>query len=314
MAARPSSACCARWRRPFAPSRSASPRMSRRVRARLAKAGTRPAPMRGDAGRSPIEVAPHLLQAMDHVDGGLKGAPKFPNTPILEFLWRAGGGCGARSYRSAVRLTLAHMSEGGIYDHLGGGYARYSTDERWLAPHFEKMLYDNAQILELLALAYHETGDELFRARAGETVGWLEREMTAAGGAFCASLDADSEGVEGKFYVWTWDEIVAMLGHEDARFFGGFYNASPIGNWTEAHYPGAVTILNRLEFEPPDSRGGGAARAAAAEAVRRAGEAHSSRPRRQDHGRLERADDRRAGQCRNVASRAALDRPCGAGL
>ena len=118
------------------------------------------------------------------------------------------------------------MSEGGIYDHLGGGYARYSTDARWLVPHFEKMLYDNAQILELLALCHHEYGGELFRARAQETVGWLKREMTTPEGAFCASLDADSEGVEGKFYVWTYAEITALLGPEDAAFFGKFYDAS----------------------------------------------------------------------------------------
>jgi uncharacterized protein YyaL (SSP411 family) len=221
------------------------------VRARLAKAEA----AGGDAGEISLqladEIAPHLLQAMDHVDGGLKGAPKFPNTPILEFLSRAGARLGDESYRRATTLTLEHMSEGGIYDHLGGGYARYSTDYRWLAPHFEKMLYDNAQILECLALAHHETGDELFRTRAEETVGWVAREMMAAGGAFCASLDADSEGVEGKFYVWTWEELVAILGHEDARFLGKFYNASPIGNWTEAHYPGAVTILNRLESARP---------------------------------------------------------------
>ncbi len=221
------------------------------VRARLAKADAHGA----GAGELSLaladEVAPHLLQAMDSVDGGLKGAPKFPNTPNLEFLWRAGGRLGEAPYRASVRVTLQHMSEGGIYDHLGGGYARYSTDDRWLVPHFEKMLYDNAQILECLALAHHETGDELFRTRARETVGWIEREMTTAGGAFCASLDADSEGVEGKFYVWTWDEIVAVLGHEDARFLGRFYNASPIGNWADAHYPGGVTILNRLESARP---------------------------------------------------------------
>jgi uncharacterized protein YyaL (SSP411 family) len=221
------------------------------VRTRLAKADA----AGGDATAISLqladEIAPHLLQAMDHVDGGLKGAPKFPNTPILEFLQRTGARLGDESYNNAATLSLQHMSEGGIYDHLGGGYARYSTDDRWLAPHFEKMLYDNAQILECLALAHHKTGDELFRTRAVETVGWIEREMTAPGGAFCASLDADSEGVEGKFYVWTWDELVAVLGHEDARFLGKFYNASPIGNWTEAHYPGAVTILNRLESARP---------------------------------------------------------------
>src|SRR3977135_304725 len=102
---------------------------------------------------------------------------------------------------------LEHMCEGGIYDHLGGGFARYSTDERWLVPHFEKMLYDNAQILELLALCYPEFGDELFLASAADTGGWLKREMTHAQGAFRASLDADSEGIEGKFYVWTFGEI-----------------------------------------------------------------------------------------------------------
>ncbi|MGO9674960.1 MAG: thioredoxin domain-containing protein [Methylocella sp.] len=221
------------------------------VRARLAKEA---APGGGGDALSLAladEIAPHLLQAMDTVDGGLKGAPKFPNTPILEFLWRAGERLGEASYRASVGVTLRHMSEGGIYDHLGGGYARYSTDDRWLVPHFEKMLYDNAQILECLALAHHETGDALFRARAEETARWIEREMTHAGGAFCASLDADSEGAEGKFYVWTWDEIIALLGLEDARFLGRFYNASPIGNWADAHYPGGVTILNRLESTRP---------------------------------------------------------------
>ncbi len=198
-------------------------------------------------------LAPHLLKAMDKVDGGLKGAPKFPNTPILEFLWRAGARLGERPYREAVRLTLEHMSEGGVYDHLGGGYARYSTDERWLVPHFEKMLYDNAQILECLALCHHEFGDELFHVRAKETVGWLEQEMTHLGGAFCASLDADSDGVEGKFYVWTWAELVAVLGLDDARFFGKFYEAGPVGNWADAHYPQGVTILNRLELARPSA-------------------------------------------------------------
>ncbi len=196
-------------------------------------------------------IAPQLLTAIDTVDGGLRGAPKFPNTPILEMLWRAGARLGEARYREAMRLALEKMSEGGIYDHLGGGYARYSTDERWLVPHFEKMLYDNAQILECLALCHDEHKDGLFLSRARETVAWLEREMTHEGGAFCASLDADSEGLEGKFYVWKWDEIVAVLGMEDARFLGKFYNASPIGNWADAHYPDGVTILNRLESARP---------------------------------------------------------------
>ncbi len=196
-------------------------------------------------------LAPQVVNFIDQVDGGLRGAPKFPNTPILELLWRAGARLGKVPYRDLVKLTMTKMSEGGIYDHLGGGYARYSTDERWLVPHFEKMLYDNAQILELLALCYQEFSDDLFRTRATETVGWLAREMTTADGAFCASLDADSEGQEGKFYVWTFDELVPVLGQEDAGFLGKFYNASRIGNWAEEPHGKMVTILNRLESKRP---------------------------------------------------------------
>jgi len=194
-------------------------------------------------------LAPQAVNYIDHVDGGLRGQPKFPNTPVFEFFWRAGSRLGKSPYRDIVRHTLERMSEGGIYDHLGGGYARYSTDERWLVPHFEKMLYDNAQILELVALTWREFKDDLFKTRAYETVGWLAREMTAAGGAFCSALDADSEGEEGKFYVWTWTELVEVLGTEDAVFFGKFYNASRIGNWAEERNGKMVTILNRLEMK-----------------------------------------------------------------
>ncbi len=176
-----------------------------------------------------IELATRIAKAMDSVDGGLKGAPKFPNTQVLEFLWRAAARGGPALLRDLVTLTLTKMSQGGIYDHLGGGFARYSTDARWLAPHFEKMLYDNAQLLEMLALCHKKTGDELFRRRAAETVNWLRREMVTPDGAFCASLDADSEGAEGRFYVWTFGEIVACLGKEDASFLGAFYDASPAG-------------------------------------------------------------------------------------
>ncbi len=196
-------------------------------------------------------LAPQIARLIDPVHGGLNGAPKFPNTPILELLWRAGARLQNAPYRDLVKLTLTKMSNGGIYDHLGGGYARYSTDERWLVPHFEKMLYDNAQILELLGLCHHEFGGALFRARATETVGWLLREMTTVEGAFCASLDADSEGVEGKFYVWSYAEIEALLGPEDAAFFGKFYDAQPSGNWEDETDGGSVIILNRLEAKPP---------------------------------------------------------------
>jgi hypothetical protein len=132
------------------------------------------------------------------------------------------------------------MCEGGIYDHLGGGFSRYAVDERWLVPHFEKMLYDNAQILELLALAYRRGGRTLFLQRAEQTFDWLLREMSTPEGAFCASLDADSEGKEGKFYVWSRAEIDAVLGPLDGKYFSESYDVSPGGNFERRN------ILNRL--------------------------------------------------------------------
>jgi uncharacterized protein YyaL (SSP411 family) len=189
-------------------------------------------------------TASQIAGMIDPVNGGMRGAPKFPQPMMLEFLWRAGQRMNDRRYFGAVELSLARMCEGGIYDHLGGGFSRYSVDERWLVPHFEKMLYDNALLLELLALAYQRSANDLFRTRAYETVGWLEREMTTAEGAFCASLDADSEGEEGKFYVWSLAEITAVLGQDDATFFAAQYDVTPEGNF-EGH-----NILNHLKHLP----------------------------------------------------------------
>ncbi|TAL83115.1 MAG: thioredoxin domain-containing protein [Beijerinckiaceae bacterium] len=196
-------------------------------------------------------LPPQIAGFADRTNGGLRGAPKFPNTPIFELLWRAGAHLGKAPYRDLVRLTLTRMSKGGIYDHLGGGFARYSVDAYWRVPHFEKMLYDNAQLLELLALCHREFGDPLLRQRAREIVAWLSREMTTPEGAFCASLDADSEGEEGRFYVWSWDELVSVLGEEDARFFGRFYDAGPEGNWDDEPHGKIVTVLNQLKADPP---------------------------------------------------------------
>jgi uncharacterized protein YyaL (SSP411 family) len=192
------------------------------------------------------DFAARAAGIMDQTHGGIRGAPKFPNPSILDLLWRASLRTGNKEIGALVMLTLDRMSEGGIYDHLGGGYSRYSTDERWLVPHFEKMLYDNAQILELLAAAYAETKRPLFCQRARETVAWLEREMTTREGAFCASLDADSEGVEGKFYVWHADEIAKLLGAANAEFFARFYDVTSQGNWHHEQTGDHVTILNRL--------------------------------------------------------------------
>jgi uncharacterized protein YyaL (SSP411 family) len=195
-------------------------------------------------GRPELDrTASQIGGMIDPVNGGMRGAPKFPQPSMLEFLWRAGQRSNDARYFAAVQLSLARMCEGGIYDHLGGGFSRYSVDERWLTPHFEKMLYDNAQLLELLALAWQRSANELFRARARETIVWLEREMKTAEGAFCASLDADSEGEEGKFYVWSAAEIEAVLG-DDAAFFAAQYDVTPDGNF-EGH-----TILNRLKHLP----------------------------------------------------------------
>ena len=192
------------------------------------------------------QIAKQVARAIDAVNGGLQGAPKFPQTQLLELLWRAAIRTSDARLADLVNLTLERICEGGIYDHLGGGFSRYSVDERWLVPHFEKMLYDNAQLLELLALAWQRTGNALYRERARETVAWLEREMTTKEGAFASSLDADSEGEEGKFYVWTLDEIIKILGPEDAEFFGKHYGVTRDGNF-EGH-----SILNRLAGLPRD--------------------------------------------------------------
>ncbi|MBV9747431.1 MAG: thioredoxin domain-containing protein [Acetobacteraceae bacterium] len=186
-------------------------------------------------------VSGQLLATVDPVRGGMGGAPKFPNPPSYRFLWQEHFRTGRAAYADAVRLLLRQMSQGGIYDHLGGGYARYSTDAEWLVPHFEKMLYDNAQILELLALAAADVPDPLFAERAEETVGWLLRDM-AVEGAFAASEDADSEGEEGKFYVWSEAEVDASLG-ADAALFKRAYDVTTAGNWE------GRTILRRVN--PP---------------------------------------------------------------
>ena len=207
-------------------------------------------------GRAELDNAARQLGGLiDPVNGGTRGAPKFPQAALFECLWRAGLRTGEARYFAAVEITLDHICEGGIYDHLGGGFARYSVDERWLVPHFEKMLYDNAQLLELLSIAYRRSGKDLYRRRAYETVGWLGREMTTEEGAFCASLDADSEGEEGKFYVWSYDEVIRQLGIEDGEYFARHYDVTPAGH-VEGH-----NILNRLK-PLPDSDADGARLAA----------------------------------------------------
>ena len=185
------------------------------------------------------QAARGLLKQVDTVHGGLKGAPKFPQVPLFELIWRGYLRTRDDTLCKAVTITLDNMCQGGIYDHLGGGFSRYSTDERWLAPHFEKMLYDNAQLIDLMTIVWQAQHSPLYAYRIFETVAWIEREMITPGGGFAASLDADSEGVEGKYYVWDEAEIDAALGM-DAKFFKQHYDVSPGGNWEHKN------ILNRL--------------------------------------------------------------------
>ena len=186
------------------------------------------------------DLTTRMVGAVDFVNGGLSGAPKFPQWNFFWLLWRGAIRYGNEAAKHAVSNTLIHICQGGIYDHLGGGFARYSVDERWLAPHFEKMLYDNALLMDLMCEAYRETGNELFARRVDETAGWLLREMVAEGGGFAASLDADSEGEEGKFYVWSRSEIVEVLGESNADTFAQVYDVTETGNWE------GKSILNRL--------------------------------------------------------------------
>jgi uncharacterized protein YyaL (SSP411 family) len=224
----------------------------------------RPAPGQGLSYESIDRIGAALLGATDPEEGGLRGAPKFPNPPLFRFFWQLGFRTGQAAFFDAVALLLTRMSQGGIYDHLGGGFARYATDRHWLVPHFEKMLYDNAQIIELLSFAsaaggrnsrtagLHWSTDpdtaDLFAARTAQTVAWLAREMlaTPAEGpsAFAASQDADSEGEEGRFYLWTEAEIDALLG-ADSAVFKTAYDVRPEGNWN------GRTILHRIT--PPGS-------------------------------------------------------------
>jgi uncharacterized protein len=200
-------------------------------------------PERGGAiGRELLDgIAERLLRETDQLHGGIGSAPKFPQTGVLELLWRAWKRTGQPPYRDAVVKALDAMCQGGIYDHLGGGFARYSTDARWLVPHFEKMLYDNAELVDLLTLVWQETKSPLYRERVEETLGWVIREMVTPEGGFASSLDADSEHEEGKYYVWSEAEIDRVLG-ERASLFKRFYDVTPEGNWEEKN------ILNRSKI------------------------------------------------------------------
>ena len=250
-------------------------------------------------------IAERLLRETDQINGGIGTAPKFPQCGIFELLWRAWQRTRQPAYRDAVVKALDAMCQGGIYDHLGGGFARYSTDARWLVPHFEKMLYDNAELVDLLTLVWQETKNPLYRQRVEETLGWVEREMMTTGGGFASSLDADSEHEEGKFYVWSKAEIDAVLGTR-AALFNRHYDVTSEGNWE------GRTILNRIA-SPELADDATEARidrmpVAVASGARLPG---ASGLGRQGSGRLERIDHRGHGRSGDCVRAAGLDR-CGA--
>jgi uncharacterized protein len=180
--------------------------------------------------------AADVYSMIDLSKGGLSGAPKFPNAPFMDTLWLSWLRNGEIAHRDAFLTSLKTMLQGGIYDHLGGGLSRYSVDDNWLVPHFEKMLYDNAQFIRHATSAYAQTQDELFRVRIEETVGWLKREMLIDG-RFASSLDADSEGEEGRFYIW---EATQIPDEPEFQTFRQVYDVREEGNWE------GKTILNLL--------------------------------------------------------------------
>ncbi|HVZ35417.1 MAG TPA: thioredoxin domain-containing protein, partial [Polyangiaceae bacterium] len=190
-------------------------------------------------GGAPSKIAPEVVDAaieelsesFDTTFGGFGTAPKFPPCAALSLLLRVHRRTGERALLEMVQKTLDGMKNGGIYDQLGGGFARYSTDERWLVPHFEKMLYDNAQLASVYLEAYQVTGSSEYQRIARETLDYVMREMQAPDGGYYSSTDADSEGEEGKFFVFTPAEIHSLLEPRIAHLFCSYYDITPMGNW-----------------------------------------------------------------------------------
>src|SRR6476661_9379397 len=172
-----------------------------------------------------------IVKNYDATNGGFGGAPKFPPAMSLEFLLHTSYRKGNKQALEIVAHTCRKMAEGGIYDQLGGGFHRYATDARWLVPHFEKMLYDNALLARLYLHYYQLTGEEWARRIAEETLDYVAREMTDARGGFYSSQDADSEGEEGKFFVWSREEVASHLSETEAAIFCDYYDVTEGGNF-----------------------------------------------------------------------------------
>jgi uncharacterized protein YyaL (SSP411 family) len=204
----------------------------------------------GELNSAPLDAARmELEQSFDPIDGGLGQAPKFPHVGAMERLLRHWGATKLyseedRRAQHMVRFTLERMSEGGVFDQLGGGFCRYSVDGQWMIPHFEKMLYDNGPLLGLLSELAVATGDELFQRTARETGNWITREMQSPEGGYYSALDADSEGEEGKFYAWSRQEVSEALGYEAFPLF-----AARFGLDRAANFEGLWHLHSYVKFE-----------------------------------------------------------------
>ena len=215
------------------------------------------------ASLKPGDLEPELLEraakslagSFDARNGGFGGAPKFPQPAALEFLLRYWKRTKDRQAATIVQETLTKMALGGLYDQVGGGFHRYTVDAIWLVPHFEKMLYDNAQLARIYLDGYRAFGDPLFRRIAGETLDYVAREMTSPDGGFYATQDADSEGEEGKFYVWTPAELSAVLGPAEADVVGRYFGVTEEGNFegaTVLSVPQAAAVADQLGLSPEE--------------------------------------------------------------
>lgn len=189
-----------------------------------------------------------LRRSFDPLHGGFGAAPKFPHAIELRLLLRVAERYQDDDARAMAEFTLQHMAQGGMYDHLGGGFHRYSTDERWLVPHFEKMLYDNALLTPAYLEALQSTGKPFFREVVEDTLAYLLREMASPNGPFYSTQDADSEGVEGKYFVWSSAEVEQILGKDDAELFSSVYDVTPEGNWEEQN------ILHRSRSDEQEAK------------------------------------------------------------
>jgi uncharacterized protein len=210
----------------------------------------RPAPEGEGPDRSGLDLcAAQILSTYDEVNGGFGSAPKFPPSMTIDFLMQAADRSGDARLREVIVTTLTKMARGGMYDQVGGGFHRYSVDERWLVPHFEKMLYDNALLARVYTRAWQWTKEPLFAEIANEILGFVQREMTSPEGAFYSTLDADSEGVEGKFYVWTMEEVMEILGPDEGKIFCALHDITADGNWEGHSIPNVPRPPDRVAEE-----------------------------------------------------------------